>query len=146
MSQFYIGTKKIFAWPERRNEHDGYHVVYQYGLPNEYHSWSPKAEFESAYVPMGHGNDNKVTQEMVDAFILCWSTRTEGKTAIVCATLVNGFEIVESSSCVDPANYDERMGEGIALKRIKERIWNLLGFALQWGSTGILRLPEPPEA
>jgi hypothetical protein len=42
MSQFYIGNKKVFAWPERKGDRDGYHVVYQYGLPNEYHSWSPK--------------------------------------------------------------------------------------------------------
>lgn len=53
------------------------------------------------------------------------------KTTIVVAVLPNGFTIVESSSCVDPANYDEEMGKEICLKRIENKVWELEGYVLQ---------------
>lgn len=53
------------------------------------------------------------------------------KTTIVTAHLPNGFVIVESSSCVDPANYDEKMGYEICVERIKNKLWELEGYKLQ---------------
>jgi hypothetical protein len=54
-----------------------------------------------------------------------------GKTTIVTAQLENGFVIVESSSCVDPANYDADIGYGICIKRIEDKVWELEGYRLQ---------------
>ena len=54
-----------------------------------------------------------------------------GKTTIVSAKLPNGFVIVESSSCVDPENYDVKTGEGICRSRIINKIWELEGYKLQ---------------
>lgn len=77
---------------------------------------------------------NTVTEEQIDDIIL----RTEfkyqtvyGKTTIVSAKLPNGFVIVESSSCVDPANYDEKIGRDICRKKIVNKIWELEGYKLQ---------------
>ncbi len=53
------------------------------------------------------------------------------KTTFVQATLLNGFTLTETSSCVDPANYDEAMGAEICMGNIKNQIWFLLGFLLQ---------------
>ena len=43
----------------------------------------------------------------------------------------NGFTINETATCVDPANYDEKIGRDICLKKIEDKIWMLLGYALQ---------------
>ena len=77
-------------------------------------------------------NAPSVSQEMVDQFITETWTKTEGdRTTVVRARLRNGFEIVESSSCVSAENYDEDMGKQICMEKIKDKVWMLLGFLLQ---------------
>lgn len=53
------------------------------------------------------------------------------KVTVVVAKLPNGFTIVESSACVDPANYDENIGIEICKKRIENQLWQLEGYLLQ---------------
>ena len=43
----------------------------------------------------------------------------------------NGFTIRETTTYVDPTNYNEEIGKDICLKRIEDKIWLLLGYALQ---------------
>lgn len=50
MTQHYVGTKIVTAWPAQKDGEDGYSVKYADG----YQSWSPKAAFESAYIALGH--------------------------------------------------------------------------------------------
>ena len=50
MTQHYVGTKQIVAWPQEKDGKAGYAVKY----PDGYVSWSPKDVFEAAYLPMGH--------------------------------------------------------------------------------------------
>lgn len=89
-------------------------------------------------LPCGMVNDDKITQQMVDDFITDYHVSTLGeKTTVVHAKLKNGFELVESSACVDPANYDEQVGAEICLERIRNQVWHLLGFALQWARMGL---------
>ncbi|WP_248769076.1 hypothetical protein [Pseudomonas sp. MWU12-2345] len=49
MSQEYIGTKQITAWPELKEGLPGFAVQYSDG----YTSWSPKDVFEKAYIGIG---------------------------------------------------------------------------------------------
>lgn len=49
----------------------------------------------------------------------------------VTVRMKNGFTLRESTTCVDPANYDEEIGKQICLKKIEDKIWFLLGYALQ---------------
>lgn len=42
----------------------------------------------------------------------------------------NGFTLRESTTCVDPANYDESIGAEICLRKIESEVWKLLGFLL----------------
>lgn len=46
-------------------------------------------------------------------------------------TLHNGFTVTGESACASPENYDQAIGEQIALKNAKENIWPLLGFELR---------------
>lgn len=140
MSQFYVGIKQVFAWPESKEGRDGYHVVYRYGQPDAYDSWSPKEEFERFY--LAQGNDpTRITQAMVDDFIADGThpTTVGGKMTVLNVELKNGTVFAESSACVDPANYDEKLGASICAERVKSRVWHLLGFALQWARAGLKR-------
>lgn len=49
----------------------------------------------------------------------------------VTVRMLNGFTLRESTTCVDPSNYDEKIGEEICLKKIEDKVWFLLGYALQ---------------
>lgn len=77
---------------------------------------------------------NTVTQEQVDNIFysstLDYSTRFE-KCTVLTVQLPNGFIIVESSACVDAANFDENMGAEICNERVKNKIWELEGYKLQ---------------
>lgn len=153
----YIGTKIIEADPAIRmggkvydaNEtiprsmklvEEGYKVRYQDG----YESWSPKDVFERAYLeltvnPELRTKKPSISQKMVDDFIVAKEVSTLGdKVTVVRATLRNGFELVESSACVSPENYDEKLGAKICMEKIKDKVWFLLGFLLQTGVNGLL--------
>ena len=49
----------------------------------------------------------------------------------VTVRMENGFTLRESTTCVDPANYNEEIGKKICLEKIEDKIWFLLGYALQ---------------
>lgn len=142
--EMYIGTKLVEAVPAIRKsggvEEDGYKVRYADG----YESWSPKDVFERSYLkltvnPELRTKKPSISQEMVDDFIVAKEVSTLGdKVTVVRATLRNGFELVESSACVSPENYDEKLGAEICMEKIKDKVWFLLGFLLQTGVNGLL--------
>ena len=77
---------------------------------------------------------NTITQSDIDNLIghSQISTMTLfNKCTIVSLQLPNGFIITESSSCVDPVNYDKNLGEQICIERIKNKLWELEGYRLQ---------------
>ncbi|MFT8930026.1 MAG: Gp49 family protein [Sporolactobacillus sp.] len=77
---------------------------------------------------------NIVTQEHIDEIFEHSEIKVQtvfNKTTIVSAKLPNGFVIVESTGCVDPANYSEEIGKEICIERIKNKIWELEGYLLQ---------------
>lgn len=135
MSQYYVGVKIVFAWPEVRDGKEGYAVKY----PDGYLSWSPKEVFEASYLPMGEGNDNTVTEDMVNRFAGVLNPRNleDGKTTLVSAKTLSGFMVHEVSSCVDPKNYNQAIGTDICVKRIQNVLWKCLGFVVQWGKFGL---------
>ena len=49
----------------------------------------------------------------------------------VTVRMKNGFTLRESTTCVDPANYNEEIGKQVCLKRIEDKVWYLLGYSLQ---------------
>lgn len=145
----YLGVKLIQAEPMTRGvynalrgwtvpadenpEDDGYRVVY----PDGYQSWSPKAQFEEAYLCLGD-DPSRIGDADCERFIhYAEASKLGEKTSLVFADLRNGFRIVESSSCVEPGNFDHEIGTSICFERINSKISWLLGFVLQWGRTGL---------
>ncbi|MED3976137.1 Gp49 family protein [Priestia megaterium] len=55
-------------------------------------------------------------------------TKMFDKTTVVACRLPNGFTIVESAGCIDPANYDIDLGVCICKKRIENRLYELEGY------------------
>ena len=53
------------------------------------------------------------------------------KTTCVILTLKNGFEVIGTSACVDPATYNEEVGKEFARKRALDKVWELEGYLLQ---------------
>jgi len=79
-------------------------------------------------------SDVKITKEDVDALLAASKvedTKIGEKSTVVSITLPNGFVIITSSSCVDPANYDHELGKSICLKRAEDKVWELEGYRLQ---------------
>lgn len=75
-----------------------------------------------------------VTKEQVEAILSASKivdAKMGEKTTVVHATLPCGFVIVESSSCVDPENYDHQVGKDMCMMRITNKIWELEGYLLQ---------------
>lgn len=154
----YIGCKMVSAEPAFQldgvihpiedmqllfeHEKEKAKVGYKIEYPDGYISWSPKDVFEKAYMKL---EDNKelpsgvsIGEKMVNEFIAIVDTKTMGdRTTVVMCTLRNGFIITESSSCVDPANYSQKIGEEICMGKIKDKIWELLGFLLQTAVNGV---------
>lgn len=74
---------------------------------------------------------NKITKEHIEAIMekATYEVKKMGqKTTVVVCTLETGFVIVESSSCSDPADYDQELGAKIAKKRIETRLYELEGY------------------
>ncbi len=77
---------------------------------------------------------NTITQEDINTILDASkfeSLKMGKKTTVVCCTLPNGFTICESSSCVDPVNYNHSLGEQICRERIANKVWELEGYVLQ---------------
>ena len=76
-----------------------------------------------------------VTQEEVDENmkdVLVRTVEEFGKpTTYVTVKMKNGFTLRESTTCVDPKNYNEKIGAEICLRKIEDKVWFLLGYALQ---------------
>lgn len=78
---------------------------------------------------------NTVTQEQIDALVnegKMTVLNLDSKTTMVKLDLKNGWTMVETSSCVDPKNYDVELGKSICIERIKNKLWELEGYRLQW--------------
>ena len=152
--KYYMGFKLIKAEPMTRGDYnkyrgwkipedenpmdEGYLVRYS----DDYCSWSPKETFDKSYMEVQE-NPNLESQvsigpKMVDDFIKEVYVETLGeKTTLVRAVLVNGFEIIEASACVDLKNYNVEIGTEVCMKKIKDKIWSYLGFLLQTAYKGI---------
>ena len=53
-------------------------------------------------------------------------------TVIVCLlTLKNGFNVIGSSACASPENFDISIGSKIARDKARDKIWELEGYLLK---------------
>lgn len=113
----------------------GYEVTY----PDGYKSWCPKDVADKAYFKLDEANDGtKILEQDVHNFIDCIEGDKIGtKTSLVHATTITGFEYVETSSCVDEKNFNHTLGYQYAKEKVISKVWDALGFVLQWAKNGI---------
>ena len=78
-------------------------------------------------------NAPRLTPDAVDAKIkgTTFTNLPSGKCVVCELTLQNGFTVRGESACVSPANFDQEIGNKIALKNAREKIWQLEGYLLQ---------------
>lgn len=77
---------------------------------------------------------NLITQKDIDNILKDTLIKAEqygDKTTVLKATLPNGFVIIESSSCIDPVNFDMKFGEQICMGKLYDKICELEGYKLQ---------------
>lgn len=73
----------------------------------------------------------KVTSDYIDSRIAKVAYAKIDETVTVCSvTLDNGFSVRGESACVDPANFDEKIGKTLAYKDAYGQLWKLFGFRL----------------
>lgn len=113
----------------------GYEVTY----PDGYKSWCPKEVADKAYFELDEANDGtKILEQDVHNFIDCIEGDKIGtKTSLVHATTITGFEYIETSSCVDEKNFNSTLGYQYAKEKVISKVWDALGFVLQWAKNGI---------
>lgn len=151
--QKFIGVRLVDAQPMTRGEYNtlrgwtlpadedpkdpGYLVRAKSGQTN----WFPQAEFVKEHMAIV-GEDNKVSQKDVDAFIKqihvseLEPNDIGTKVTTVTVTLANGFTLTETSACVDPKNHDPEIGLMCCMEKIEDKIWFLLGFLMSSGVNG----------
>lgn len=59
-------------------------------------------------------------------------TRLPDSTTTVCQiTLENGYTLIGTSACVDPANFNQALGEKYAYEKAFNQLWDLEGYLLK---------------
>ena len=146
----YIGVKMISAkpmtrakaseitqqaYPTKCADQPGYLVEY----PDGYQSWSPKAVFEAAYFPLEDPDGSKISHEDVDRMMgpLVGDRINPTTTLVKAEQSLIGFHAYDTSSCVDPDNYDHDTGIECGAGKIRDEFWKCLGFVLKWAMNGL---------
>lgn len=61
------------------------------------------------------------------------------KTTNTTLTCLTGFEVHGQAACVKPENFDLNVGANYAQIKAEDKIWEGLGFVLQWAKYGLKR-------
>lgn len=153
----YIAVKMVEATPMNLGEynlHKGWDIPkdedpategYLVAYPDGYQSWSPKEAFDRSHLELD--NPTKISATDLDRFIgpnAFSSLKLGDKTTLVEMNPRTGFVQYETSSCVDPGNYDHDLGCEIGADRIKDKLWPMLGFVLQWAKSGLAPVESFP--
>lgn len=78
--------------------------------------------------PYAEQVQTKVTTEYIQAMIDSAEvvvSKVLNKTIVVAVKLVNGFEIIESATCLDIETYDEQRGIDICFQKIGDKLFEL---------------------
>lgn len=144
----FIGVKMIEATPMRAsmalslgykigNAHPddmGYEVTY----PDGYESWSPAKEFEKTYYKLEDSTGDTLKENDIKRFISnIENVKVGTKTTNTTLTCLTGFEVHGQAACVKPENFDLNIGAAYAQIKAEDKIWEGLGFVLQWAKYGL---------
>jgi hypothetical protein len=65
------------------------------------------------------------------------SIQVGSKTTNTTLTCLTGFEVHGQSSCIKPENFNLGIGAAYAQIKAEDKIWEGLGFVLQWAKYGL---------
>ncbi|UWI18804.1 MAG: hypothetical protein [Bacteriophage sp.] len=115
-------------------EVNGYEVTY----PDGYKSWSPAKEFEKYYYKLEDYTGDILKENDIKRFISnIESIKVGSKTTNTTITCLTGFEVHGQAVCVKPENFDLNVGANYAQIKAEDKIWEGLGFVLQWAKYGL---------
>lgn len=73
-------------------------------------------------------------KELIETLKKCKSWTKTTNTTLTCLT---GFEVHGQAACVKPENFDLNVGSNYAQIKAEDKIWEGLGFVLQWAKYGL---------
>lgn len=84
-------------------------------------------------------NAPRLTPDAIDSKILAVQYHVFVGTCmtVCCMTLQNGFQVTGESACASPENFDKEIGEKIAFRNAREKIWGLEGYLLREHLAGV---------
>lgn len=123
------------------DETTGFEVTYEGG----YKSWSPADVFQKYYYKLNDIDGNSIVEKDVKHFIKKIDNVKVGtKTTNTTLTCLTGFEVHGQASCVNPDNFDINVGANYAQIKAEDKIWEGLGFVLQWAKYGLDKKDDVP--
>lgn len=76
--------------------------------------------------------DDEKEQYLWDEWVLAsHSAKLGRKTTVVVLTMENGYEVVGTSACVDPNEYDREIGVYWAIKDALKKVADIVGYVRQ---------------
>ena len=106
--------------------------------PDGYKSWSPAKEFEKAYYKLEDLAGDVLKENDIKRFIKgIENVKVGTKTTNTTLTCLTGFEVHGQAACVKPENFDLNVGSNYARIKAEDKIWEGLGFVLQWAKYGL---------
>lgn len=101
-------------------------------------SWSPAKEFEKAYYKLEDPAGDVLKENDIKRFIKgIENVKVGTKTTNTTLTCITGFEVHGQAACVKPENFDLNVGSNYARIKAEDKIWEGLGFVLQWAKYGL---------
>lgn len=80
---------------------------------------------------------DKLQQFDEDKPVLVENVKVGTKTTNTTLTCLTGFEVHGQAACVKPENFDLNVGSNYARIKAEDKIWEGLGFVLQWAKYGL---------
>lgn len=74
----------------------------------------------------------RLTPDLIAATIIDTQYHVfNGVLTVCCLTLTNGFTVTGESACASPENFDVELGQQIAFRNARDKIWALEGYLLK---------------
>ena len=107
-------------------------------LKNLYIYTSTTKEFEKAYYKLEDPAGDVLKENDIKRFISnIENVKVGTKTTNTTLTCLTGFEVHGQAACVKPENFDLNVGSNYARIKAENKIWEGLGFVLQWAKYGL---------
>lgn len=92
--------------------------------------------YKESIVYINCGDDINSIDEIYD-YSNIESIQVGSKTTNTTLTCLTGFEVHGQAACVKPENFDLNVGSNYARIKAEDKIWEGLGFVLQWAKYGL---------